>query len=64
MALYKEVWLEVMSHIDISSGMLKVCRKLSSTVQQGGSYDAVVIGGGHNGLVAVSSRADPACLAS
>ncbi len=36
--------------------MLKACRRLySSKTVLGGSYDAVVIGGGHNGLVAVSS---------
>ena len=33
--------------------MLQISRRLSSSVQ-GRSFDAVVVGGGHNGLIAVS----------
>lgn len=36
--------------------MLKITKRLQSTLH-GRSFDAVVVGGGHNGLVAVSSAA-------
>ena len=35
--------------------MLKITKRLKSTLH-GRSFDAVVVGGGHNGLVAVSQQ--------
>ena len=39
----------------VYSIMLKITKRLKSTLH-GRSFDAVVVGGGHNGLVAVSQQ--------
>ena len=49
------MWVGVAYKREREMLLKKICRGLGSTTAvRGRSYDAVVIGGGHNGLIAVS----------